>query len=153
MRRRGVSFTTKSAGVVGPPLARVAVGNVTVRTQRPLPLSFPLNKTSPYFSLFTLEFCPLARRFAKVIYGFSGRAKNFLPRNLHGAQPQSSARISKRLPAAAAATPARRRRATGPRRQRRSPTGSGRAPRVTSARPRRRKNGRGRMSNEEHERV
>ena len=74
--RRGVSFTTKSAGVVGPPLARVAVGNVTVRTQRPLPLSFPLNKTSPYFSLFTLEFCPLARRFAKVIFGFSGRAKD-----------------------------------------------------------------------------
>ena len=154
VKRRGVSFTSKSAGVVVPRLARVAAGNVTVRTQRvPLPLSFPLNKTSPYFSLFTLEFCPLARRFAKVIYGFSGRAKRFLPRNLHGAQPQSSARISKRLPAAAAATPARRRRATGPRRQRRSPTGSGRAPRVTSARPRRRKDGRGRMSNEEHERV
>ena len=51
--RRGVSFATKSAGVVVPPLARVTVGNVTVRTQRvPLPLSLPLTKTFPYFSLF-----------------------------------------------------------------------------------------------------
>ena len=107
VKRRGVSFTSKSAGVVVPRLARVAAGNVTVRTQRvPLPLSSPLTKTSPYFSLFTLRFCQLARRLAKSnIRVFWPCQKLFAP-NLHGAQPQSSARISKRLPAAAAATPA-----------------------------------------------